>query len=198
MDFTNYETFLNILMDDLAAMFDNQKEYICCKEGCSHCCETGEYPFSEFEFQYLAEGFKTLDKELKDKIMVEINELRENPKKDYKCPFLQDKKCSVYHHRGLICRTFGLITKTSDGRTILPFCHEYGLNYAEVYDAEAKRLNPEAVLSGKFEICPRVFNVSCKNIMNLDLAKELGLEFGEERCLIDWFDEEHMKLLTLS
>lgn len=189
VDFSKYEEFLDVLMQDLHAIFDLQKEYIHCKEGCAYCCEQGEYPFSAFEFEYLMEGFKDLDEVTKQNILNEIEALKKNPEKNYKCPFLQNKICSVYNHRGIVCRTFGVITKTADGRTVLPFCHKYGLNYAEIYNPETKKLIPEALLSGKFEVCPRVFDLSYKNIMNLDLAKELNLEFGEERRLIDWFDE---------
>ena len=50
-----------MLSQDLDAMFEHQKDYIFCKEGCSHCCENGEYPFTEIEFDYLLEGYKSLD-----------------------------------------------------------------------------------------------------------------------------------------
>ena len=45
-----YEIFLYTLNKELQKMFDNQAEFIKCKEGCSYCCEQGEYPFSELEF----------------------------------------------------------------------------------------------------------------------------------------------------
>ena len=60
-----YEIFLYTLNKELQKMFDNQAEFIKCKEGCSYCCEKGEYPFSELEFNYLIEGYKQLDSNTK-------------------------------------------------------------------------------------------------------------------------------------
>ena len=53
----NYLQFLRVLNIRLNEHFENQKEYIHCKEGCSNCCKNGQYPCSKFEFEFLKFGF---------------------------------------------------------------------------------------------------------------------------------------------
>ena len=57
MTIENYEKFLEVVDDDLRKIFDYQKEYLACKEGCAHCCKRGDFPMSELEFKYLMLGF---------------------------------------------------------------------------------------------------------------------------------------------
>ena len=63
-------------------MFDNQAEFIKCKEGCSYCCEKGEYPFSELEFNYLIEGYKQLDSNTKKIIKENIKQINNEKSTD--------------------------------------------------------------------------------------------------------------------
>ena len=42
-----YQLFLKELDNKLSLYFDQHKEYICCKKGCSLCCEKGDYPISK-------------------------------------------------------------------------------------------------------------------------------------------------------
>lgn len=193
-----YEIFLYTLNKELQKMFDNQAEFIKCKEGCSYCCEKGEYPFSELEFNYLIEGYKQLDSNTKKIIKENIKQINKEKSKNtdkifmHKCPFLIDKRCSVYNNRGIICRTFGLLCEHNDGRLTIPFCHEYGLNYAQLYDKELGQLIDErdGIKLSKTE--PAAFRIERDNIMNLSIAKNLNIVWGDSKTMIDFINQTNI------
>lgn len=193
-----YEIFLYTLNKELQKMFDNQAEFIKCKEGCSYCCEKGEYPFSELEFNYLIEGYKQLDSNTKKIIKENIKQINKEKSKNtdkifmHKCPFLIDKRCSVYQNRGIICRTFGLLCEHNDGRLTIPFCHEYGLNYAQLYDKELGQLIDErdGIKLSKTE--PAAFRIERDNIMNLSIAKNLNIVWGDSKTMIDFINQTNI------
>lgn len=193
-----YEIFLYTLNKELQKMFDNQAEFIKCKEGCSYCCEKGEYPFSELEFNYLIEGYKQLDSNTKKIIKENIKQINKEKSKNtdkifmHKCPFLIDKRCSVYQNRGIICRTFGLLCEHNDGRLTIPFCHEYGLNYAQLYDKELGQLIDErdGIKLSKTE--PAAFRIERDNIMNLSIAKNLNIVWGDSKTMINFINQTNI------
>ena len=189
MNINNYEKFLEIFMQDIDAMFEHQKDFICCHEGCAYCCEYGEYPFTEIEFRYLLEGFNKLDKSTKSVILNNIKKINLDENEYYTCPFLIDKKCTVYKHRAIVCRTFGLLNRESDGRVNGPFCGKLGLNYSKVYDKETKQLLMDVITQNNYKNLPRVFNLNIDNIRNLNLVKELGIQFGQQKSLYSWLKE---------
>lgn len=188
-----YTIFLHTLNKELERMFANQAEFIKCKEGCSFCCEHGEYPFSKLEFDYLLEGYKKLDSETKFKILENIARINEEQTKSnetpfmHDCPFLINKRCSVYENRGIICRTFGLLCEHDDGRLTMPFCQEKGLNYSQVYDNEIGQITSEKVEQCKTE--PQAYRISRDNIQNLSIAKNLDIDWGESKTMIDYINE---------
>lgn len=114
MTIENYEKFLEIVDKDLRKIFDYQKEYLCCSEGCAHCCKQGDYPMSELEFKYLIVGFEKLSEDLKEKIRANMEITKVGDKDSYVCPFLIENKCSVYHNRPLVCRAFGVLTEDAN------------------------------------------------------------------------------------
>lgn len=193
-----YEIFLYTLNKELQKMFDNQAEFIKCKEGCSYCCEKGEYPFSELEFNYLIEGYKQLDSNTKKIIKENIKQINKEKSKNtdkifmHKCPFLINKRCSVYQNRGIICRTFGLLCEHNDGRLTIPFCHEYGLNYAQLYDKELGQLIDErdGIKLSKTE--PAAFRIERDNIMNLSIAKNLNIVWGDSKTMINFINQTNI------
>ena len=172
-----YELFLEKFDKRLEKYFEEQCEFIKCKEGCSACCEVGEYPFSRLEAEYLMSGFIKLPADIKEKIRKEIKHLKpENPKM-YKCPFLIDNMCSVYKYRGLVCRVHGLAW--FDGEKIqLPYCVNKGLNYSKVFDRETG----EVFLPNAVQEVLRI-----DSILRSPEAEKYELECGEIRPLIKWF-----------
>ena len=94
--FQKYELYLFALNQKLLKFFENQKEYICCKEGCCHCCCDGNYPYTSIEAEYLKFGLARLSPNLQNQIKQKILQVKEeklNWKKDitefiYECPFL--------------------------------------------------------------------------------------------------------------
>lgn len=188
-----YNIFLNTLQKELDRMFSAQAEFIKCKEGCSYCCERGEYPFSKTEFEYLLEGFKELDTETKLKVLENIALLNEQRAKStekpfmHTCPFLINHSCSVYNNRGLICRTFGLLCEHENGRLTMPFCQEYGLNYSSVYDEKVGQISDEKVNQCSTE--PKAYRISRDNVMKLSIARNLDIEWGESKTILDYCNE---------
>lgn len=211
-DFSNdqlasYKAYLNLIEERmLNKYFEQQKPYICCKAGCSHCCEKGQYPVTKIELAYLLLGFSQLSNETKSKILAKIQKLKqdkvkfesENPNSEegfmYECPFLENHKCSVYDYRAIICRTHGLMffildEKTKEEKNKIPFCVHLGLNYSNIYDEKTKVLSLEKMKALGIEQEPLAYNLSLKTLLNNEIAKNLDFEFGEVKTMLDWFSD---------
>lgn len=193
-----YEKYLNLINKHLLQkFFEQQKDYINCKSGCSFCCEAGEYPFSEVEFQYAMLGYNSLSEEEKGIIQAKIEKVKKTKaefnKKGfmYECPFLINKKCSIYNYRGIICRTHGLMYFIPDEDTPTkskcPSCINIGLNYSNIYDKAKNVISVEMWEKTGIETEPVAYNIGLKYLLNNILTEELELEFGEVKALIDWF-----------
>lgn len=159
----NYEYFLDILDKRLQEYFELHKEHINCRLGCSSCCENGDYPLSQIELEYLMQGYAHLSS--KDKITVQNN--INNIEKGGACPFLINKKCSIYPYRPIICRVHGLAYICHDEVVKVPYCANEGKNYAKVYK------------DGEVEINPIKENLDTQNLLK-------DFDFGEIRNLYDW------------
>ena len=196
-----YEIFIRLFNTQLLKMFENQQEFIKCEKGCSHCCEHGEYPFSRLEAEYLIYGYKKLPEEVKAKIKSNIKKLdKEKIKSDkqpfmYKCPMLIDNICSVYENRGIICRTFGLLCEKDDDKYTLPFCHELGLNYSNVYDEESGTIVDEKDGQKLCKTEPKAYRISRNHVMSLSMARNLDLDWGESKTLYDYLKEYNVENL---
>ena len=161
----NYEVFLVDLDKRLHQYFEYHKEHINCCVGCSSCCETGDYPMSQIELEYLMQGYAKLSD--KNKITVQNN--IKNIVKGGACPFLIDKKCSVYPYRPIVCRVHGLAYICHGEVVKVPYCANEGKNYTKVYK------------DGEIEINPIKENLDTQNILK-------DFNFGEIRNLIDWIN----------
>ena len=173
-----YEKFLKELDKKLNKHFEDQAEYICCREGCSGCCEIGDYPFTQLEMMYLMQGYKTLPQFRQLEIKNNLERIKNNRVSThlyYTCPFLSGGKCSVYKYRGITCRTFGLAYLCNDKTVKLPECVNDGLCYSKV------------VKDGILTVEPVKENLGLLDITMSNLAKKYKLEFGPSRSLIDWF-----------
>lgn len=205
----SYKAYLTIVQERMIdKYFEEQKPYICCKAGCSHCCEKGQYPVTEIELAYLMLGFKLLPYELQCQIRNNFETLKqdyqnykkllkENPDQEpymYKCPFLIDGKCSVYDFRAVICRTHGLMffEEQKDGthKNKIPYCVHYGLNYSNIYDEETKTLSDEKMKALGLTQEPLAYNLSLKTLFKKELTDNFDFEFGEVKALVDWFVPE--------
>lgn len=163
----NYEDFLVDLDKKLHQYFEFHREHIKCRLGCSFCCEKGDYPLSNVELEYLMQGFITLDNETKIKVQKNI----ENIIKGGVCPFLIDKKCSVYPFRPIICRVHGLAYICKDNVVKAPYCVNNGKNYARVYE------------NGEITINPVLENLDTQNVLK-------DFELDEIRNLYDWIKDD--------
>ena len=187
MSIKNYKIFLESIDSDLNKIFDYQKEYIFCKEGCAHCCKNANFPMSELEFEFLMLGYNELSSELKNQIQENIKVAKSTEDKDhYDCPFLINNKCSVYYNRPLVCRAFGVLTQDAKGIPSFPFCTTIGLNFSQIYDENKKGLSVELYDKGNFKVFPKIFRLSNSVIMNLPYAKELGINWGEAKRMVDF------------
>ena len=174
----SYEKFLEKLDKRLAKYFEQQRAYICCKNGCCSCCEVGEYPYSAMEINYLMKGFISLEPNVREIVKQNIKAVKDSKRNNskerfnYKCPFLINNLCSVYKYRGITCRTHGLAYFDKDGFVKLPYCANSGLNFSEAY-------NPQTGVISE-EIYP------VKELLLIDeLLKDF--DYGEIKPLIDWF-----------
>jgi Fe-S-cluster containining protein len=192
-----YETYLKAIEKTfLKRYFEQQKEYLHCKKGCSYCCKNGQYPISQIEFEYLLIGYNALSNDMKEIIKTEISKVKrkrqDNPDKDftYACPFLLNNECSIYEYRPIICRTHGLSFFLTDEsgktRNKIPYCVNLGLNYSNVYDKESKTISLEKWKTTGICEEPVAYNLSLKALMKNDITKELELEFGGIKALIDY------------
>ena len=161
----NYSDFLKDLDKRLLQYFELHKSFINCHLGCSSCCENGDYPLSQIELEYLMQGFIKLNDDTKRVVQENIKDM----KKGEACPFLVDKKCSVYGYRPIICRVHGLAYLCKDETVKVPYCAKEGRNYTNVYK------------DGEIEINPIKENLDTQNILK-------DFDFGEIRNLIDWIN----------
>ena len=140
-------------------------------------------------------GLLKLDIEIREKALQRIRDLKEEYAKAedkkhfmHRCPFLGENGCCIlYDFRGLICRTFGLIHKDhQSGKVTMSFCYEYGLNYAEVYNKEIKKLDYDKVKKLGYKNIPQAYLLGLKNLMSEDIFENEKLDFGEIKSLIEW------------
>lgn len=187
-DYLLYTAYLD---KKLAGFFENQSPYIFCKKGCCKCCQNGEYPFSKAEFEFLMIGFSKLDDDKKEKIRHKINELKKKKKSieqfTYECPFLINSECSVYNFRGIICRSFGLMSINPKGLSKIPFCAFEGLNYSNVVEHDTKIISTEKYKKLGNVQEPLAFNVGYEFLTSKTIEENFNINFGEKHALIDWF-----------
>ena len=161
----DYEIFFNELDLKLNEYFRGYSDFICCKIGCSTCCEKGDYPLSEIELQYMMRGYIELESELKRKVQGNIKIMTRGGR----CPFLIDKKCSIYRYRPIICRVHGLAYICKENTVKVPYCVRENKNFAAVYKDGEITINPIKE--------------------NLDTAEILkSFNYGEIRNLYDWLN----------
>ncbi len=158
-----YTDFLKNLDKRLEKYFELHKEYVCCKKGCSFCCEKGDYPLSQAELEYIMIGFSKLNDQLKIKVQKNIKLM----KKGGKCPFLINKECAIYQFRPIICRVHGLAYLCKENMVKVPYCVNNNKNYANAYD------------NGQININPIAENLDTSAIIK-------NLDFGEIRNLAEW------------
>ena len=159
----DYSVFLSDLDKKLSKYFDMHKKHICCLVGCSSCCEKGDYPMSQAELEYLMRGFISLD----DKCKIQVQNNIKNIEIGGACPFLIDKKCSVYQYRPIICRVHGLAYLCRENTVKVPYCVYENKNYAQVYK------------NGEIVIAPIT-----ENLDTIQIAENYNL--GEVRNLTEW------------
>ena len=184
---TRFREYLEFLDREIAKMFDAQKPFIKCKEGCAYCCKDGEYPVSELEYVNMMFYYNELEDSLKDRVNENIKNLLEKSRgKMYECPFLIDNKCSIYPARAIICRTFGLISYDDKGKKRIPFCVDLDLNYSVVYDKNTHMITRSAEDGTE----PVSYNIDRKFLRSNKIEKEFNIFFGEDKPLVEWLEEE--------
>ncbi len=197
-NYNNYIAYLDFITGKLDGFFEQQKAYIFCKAGCSLCCKNAQFPYSKVEMETLLTGYSKLNNETKEKINANIKTILaakrnfEGERFLYDCPFLIDNACSCYEYRGIVCRSFGLmsIPDSKHQKTQVPFCCFKGLNYSNVMDEKTNMISSEKYKTTGIKEEPVSFNVSYEFLTNQDFEEAFKFSFGEKKPLIDWFKEE--------
>ena len=197
----NYVLFLSFIQKKINEHFENQKDYIFCKEGCSKCCKKAQFPYTEIEFRLLMQGVLNLEQSLQQEIMAKVKKVLQAKKEHmektpdekfrYDCPLLINDSCSVYGCRGIICRCFGLMTfePGSKKNSEIPFCAYENLNYSNVLDTETDTISEKKYKQANIKEEPKAFNASYLSFVDDEFAKGFDFEFGEIKPLINWFEE---------
>lgn len=192
-----HHDFLEYLTGSLNKYFASQAPYIKCRRGCAKCCSNGDYPFSELEVAFLKEGFKKADISVQNKIRENISNTIELKSKcqnkaefRYVCPFLINNECAVYDHRGIICRTFGLIYIKENAKQQIPFCAYEGLNYSNILDKEKDMLSAEKMQELGIKSEPKAYNIHYDFLTSDETARIFGINFGKKTTLIDLLTDE--------
>ena len=189
---SDYLLYIAYLTKKLEGFFEKQYPYICCKKGCAKCCKNGEYPFSLAEFNFIMIGFSKLPVKTQEIIKEKIKKIKSEKEKSpenftYECPFLINNECLVYDFRGIICRSFGLMSINPTGKSKIPFCAYEGLNYSNVLDKDTTVISTEKYQKLGDVPEPLAFNVSYEYLTSDEIGKNFHINFGEKRALIDWF-----------
>lgn len=188
----NYIKYLKIVDSKLQKFFEIQKPYIFCKEGCANCCKNAQFPYSRIEMLYLLEGAVKLSEEIQNKINDNVARILEEKKNfkgkvfKYECPFLINNSCCIYEYRGLVCRSFGLISIGDDDKIKAPFCCFQGYNYSNVIKKGDNKISQELWEKSGIQQEPKAYNVSYKFLTKPDFEEGFGFIFGEKKPLIDW------------
>ena len=99
----------------------------------------------------------------------------------------ENKECSIYDFRGIICRTFGLLTVGTDEKLKVPFCQSLGLNFSKVIDREHKKIDEDLVKKYNYKVQPKAYCIDLKMMTNPEIFADKSFEFGVIKQLIDWF-----------
>lgn len=188
----NYVTYLKFLDEKFTRFFNKQKPFIFCKKGCAKCCKNAQFPYSEIEVEYLLLGAWQLKPEIKKIVADNLARITEEKNKyegekfRYDCPFLINNECAVYDYRGIVCRSFGLMTVGANEKIQVPFCCFEGFNYSNVIDYETKKVSQEKYKALGVEEEPSAFNISYEFLTDSDFERGFNFTFGERKPLIDW------------
>ena len=190
----NYKRYLNFLDEKLEKFFESQKPFIFCKKGCAYCCKNSQFPYSLTEMQYLLSALDTLTEQQQKEIENNLSNILQQKKKyrgkkfRYDCPFLLNDECCVYDYRGVVCRTFGLMTQVENQKVKAPFCSHLGLNYSNVLNLRNRTISPRKYKQLNTKKEPLGFNISYKYLTDIEFEAAFGFRFGEVKPLIEWFE----------
>ena len=138
----NYKRYLEFLDSKLSKFLKVKNRISFVKKAVHILCKHSQFPYSLLEMKYFLSGLETLDSSITDKIEQNLQDVLAKKKKFrgkkflYDCPFLIDNACSLYNYRGVVCRTFGLMTQYKGTKSKSPFCSHKGLNYSNVLNLQ--------------------------------------------------------------
>ena len=144
--------------------------------------------------QYLLSALDTLTEQQQKEIENNLSNIFQQKKKyrgkkfSYDCPFLLKDECCVYDYRGVVCRTFGLMTQVENQKVKAPFCSHLGLNYSNVLNLRNRTISPRKYKQLNTKKEPLGFNISYKYLTDIEFEAAFGFRFGEVKPLIEWFE----------
>jgi Fe-S-cluster containining protein len=155
-------------LDDDIALFQKQTG-LGCISGCGACCKKPDIEATVLEFLPLAYHLYINNRD------VEVLEKLEQSNNQPPCTFFstlmpgnQTGLCTIYLHRGLICRLFGFsATKDKEGRPVLATCKIIKTELSEKYNAAVTSIDEGAFVP--------VMNQYYMKLLSID--HELGNSF---------------------
>ncbi len=93
---------------------------------------------SDVELQYVIKGYIALDNQMKKTVQENIKKMTRGGV----CPFLVNRKCSIYPYRPIICRVHGLAYLCREKTVKVPYCVNENKNYSAVYTNGEININP--------------------------------------------------------
>lgn len=106
--FQVYQELLKTLNRQVGELFDEYREQVSCRKGCSSCCING-FKIRYIEGLNLIQGFVQAPAQVQEQILDNLAD-----KNQASCPVLVDGACALYENRPSLCRAYGLILQVDD------------------------------------------------------------------------------------
>ncbi len=154
-----YQDVLNILDRQVDTLTQEAGEQMACRKGCASCC-SNTFKITTIEANYLWQGFQQASEAIQEQITEQAFITHRTA-----CPVLIDGACSLYQHRPLLCRAYGVMLKVDE---TVSTCH---LNFNNIDGGNAPSV---LELDPFYEVATDLSNASEKQTIAAHLLQRLA------------------------